>query len=108
MCGLGLELQSGGLRSVLTLLTAVGWLVGTLMLREYFAHGQHQNRYYVFWLLTLGATVGIFLSADLFTTFVFFELMSFTSFVLVIHTEQPDAIRASQTYLAVEIGRAHV
>lgn len=103
VCGLGIGFQSGGLRSVLALLAAVGWLVGTLMLREYFAHGEHKNRYYVFWLLTLGTTVGVFLSADLFTTFIFFELMSFTSFVMVIHTEKPDALRAADTYLAVAV-----
>ena len=41
--------------------------------------------------MTLGATMGVFLSADLFTTFIFFEVMSFTSFVAVIQTEEPEA-----------------
>ncbi len=103
LCGLGLELQFGGLRSLLAFLAAVGWLSGTLMLREYFRGSAHQNRYYAFWLLTLGATAGVFLSADLLTTFVFFELMSFTSYVMVVHTQRPDAVRAGDTYLAVAV-----
>ncbi len=102
-CGLGLAFQSGGLRTALAVLAAAGWLVGTLMLREYFAHEKRRNRYYVFWLLTLGATQGVFLSADLLTTYIFFELMSFTSFVFVIQTEKEDAIRAGKTYLAVAV-----
>ena len=47
--------------------------------------------------------MGIFLSADLFTTFLFFELMSLTSFVFVIQTEEPEALRAGETYLAVAV-----
>ena len=53
--------------------------------------------------MTLGATLGVFLSADFYTTFIFFEVMSFTSFVLVIHEESDHAIRAAQTYLAVAV-----
>lgn len=61
------------------------------------------TRYYFFFLLTQGATVGVFLSADLFTTFVFFEIMSFTSYTWVAHDETPGAMRAAETYLAVAI-----
>jgi hydrogenase-4 component B len=54
-------------------------------------------------LMTLGATLGVFLSADLYTTLVFFEIMSFTSFVLVIHEENESTIRAAKSYLGVAI-----
>ena len=47
--------------------------------------------------------MGVFLSADLFTAFVFFEVMSFTSFVLVIQTEEYQALKAGETYLAVAV-----
>jgi hydrogenase-4 component B len=53
--------------------------------------------------MTLGATMGVFLSADLFTTFVFFEIMSFTSYVWVAQDEKPESLRAAQTYLAVAV-----
>ena len=101
--GLGLGFASDGFRCLMALITAIGWFEATLMLREYFAHSHNRNRYYVFWLLTLTGTVGVFLSADLFTTFVFFEIMSFASWVMVIHTEKPDALKAAETYLAVAV-----
>ena len=47
--------------------------------------------------------MGVFLSADLFTTFIFFEIMSFTSYTWVAHDETPGAMRAAETYLAVAI-----
>ena len=101
--GLGLGFAADGFRCLMAVIAAIGWFEATLMLREYFAHSRNRNRYYVFWLLTLTGTVGVFLSADLFTTFVFFEIMSFASWVMVIHTEKPDAMKAAETYLAVAV-----
>ena len=101
--GMGLHFAADGFRSLMALIAAIGWFEATLMLREYFAHSRFRNRYYVFWLFTLTGTVGVFLSADLFTTFVFFEIMSFASWVMVIHTEKPDAMKAGETYLAVAV-----
>ena len=98
LCGFGLALEWGGLRSLLALLAAVGWLAATLVSREYFSGSpEHLSRYTVFWLLTLSSVQGVFLSADLLTTFVFFELMSFLSYVLVVHTQKSHALRAGDT-----------
>jgi len=101
--GLGLGFAADGFRCLMALIASIGWYEATLMLREYFDHSRNRNRYYVFWLLTLTGTVGVFLSADLFTTFVFFEIMSLASWVMVIHTEKPDALKAAETYLAVAV-----
>ena len=101
--GMGLHFAADGFRCLMALLAAIGWFEATLMLREYFLHSHRRNRYYVFWLFTLTGTVGVFLSADLFTTFVFFEIMSFASWVMVVHTEKPDALKAAETYLAVAV-----
>lgn len=103
ICGLGLRFDASGIHGVLACLCAFIWLMTTIFSDEYFAHYRNRNRYYFFMLASLGATLGVFLSADLFTTFVFFEVMSFTSFVLVIHDESDTALRAAKTYLAVAI-----
>ncbi|MDE6740218.1 MAG: sodium:proton antiporter, partial [Lachnospiraceae bacterium] len=79
------------------------WFMSTLFSKEYLAHYRNRNRYYLFLLLTLGATEGVFLSADFFTTFIFFEIMSFTSYVWVAHDENKEALRAAATYLAVAV-----
>ena len=88
---------------MLALLAATGWMAASVFSQEYFAHLRRRNRYYFFWLATLGGTMGVFLSADLFTTFVFFEVMSFTSYVAVVQTEDEAALRAGETYLAVAV-----
>ena len=102
-CGLGVDFESGSFHSLMAFLTASGWVTATILSREYFAHVKYRNRYYLFWLMTLGATMGVFLSADLFTTFIFFEVMSFTSYVAVVQTEEPAARTAGDTYLAVAV-----
>ncbi len=67
------------------------------------AHSRNRNRYYMFLLFTLGATTGLFLSEELLTTFLFFEMMSLMSYVWVIHDETKEAVKAAGTYLAVAV-----
>ena len=103
-CLMGLHFELDGFRALYALVGGVMWLATSMLGSEYFAHHYHnRNRYNLFFLMTLGATVGVFLSADLFTTFVFFEIMSFTSYTWVAHDETPGALRAAETYLAVAV-----
>ena len=103
LCGLGISLKLDGFRIIYGLVAAFMWAMTTIFSREYMAHYPRTNRYYMFFLITLGATVGVFLSADLFTTFLFFEIMSFTSYTWVAHDETKESLRAAETYLAVAV-----
>ncbi|MBR5406087.1 MAG: sodium:proton antiporter [Lachnospiraceae bacterium] len=103
LCGLGISLTLDGFRVIYGIVGAFMWLCTTVFSREYMAHYPRTNRYYMFFLMTLGATVGVFLSADLFTTFLFFEIMSFTSYTWVAHDETKEALRAAETYIAVAV-----
>lgn len=101
--GLGLSFRADGFRSLYALVINFMWLMSSLMTPEYMASGHKQDRYLLFTLLTLGATAGVFLSDDLITAFVFFEMLSFTSYAWVAHEETPGAMRAAATYLAIAI-----
>lgn len=100
---LGLHLKADGFRALYALIAAFMWMMTSLFSPQYFGHGHAKGRYSLFTLLTLGATLGVFLSDDLITTFLFFEVLSFTSYCWVIHEENPGAMRAGQTYLAIAI-----
>lgn len=102
-CGYGLHLSLDGFRVLYGMIAAFMWMMTTIFSKEYFKQYRNRNRYYLFNLLTLGATVGVFLSADLYTTFIFFEMMSFTSYVWVAHDEKKESLRAAETYLAVSV-----
>ena len=79
VCGMGLSFAMDGFRGIYGVVAAFMWMMTIVFSREYFGHYRNRNRYYLFQLVTLGATIGVFLSADLYTTFIFFEIMSFTS-----------------------------
>lgn len=101
--GLGLHLKADGFRSMYGLIAAFMWMMTGLFSPEYFAHHHRRNRYYFFNLLTLSATLGVLFSDDLFTTFIFFEIMSLSSYVWVAQEKTPQALRAAGTYLAVAV-----
>ncbi len=103
VCGFGLRFRMDGLRLILAVVAAFMWAMTTLLSGEYFARHRHVSRFYLFLLWTLGAVMGVFLSADLLTTFVFFEIMSFTSYVWVAQEENAPSLRAAETYLAVAV-----
>lgn len=103
ICGMGLHFTLDGFRAIYGTIAAFMWFMTTLFSGEYFGHYRNRNRYYLFLLLTLGATEGIFFSADFYTTFIFFEIMSLASYVWVAHDEKPDSLRAAGTYLAVAV-----
>ena len=102
-CGLGLHFRADGFRSLYACVASFMWMMTGVFSREYFAHYHNRNRYYFFNLVTLGATLGVFLSDDLYTTLVFFEIMSLTSYVWVAQEETPGAMKAAGTYLAVAV-----
>ena len=103
VCGMGLYFTIDGFRVIYAGITAFMWMIASIFSKEYFAHYRNRNRYFFFWLLTLGATIAIFLSADLYTTYIFFEIMSFASYVWVAHDETKPSMRAAATYLGVAV-----
>ena len=102
-CGMGMHLRLDGFRLVYTCIAILMWTVSGIFSREYMSHYKNKMRYYLFFWATFFATVGVFWSADLFTTFIFFEIMSFTSYVWVAFDERKPSLRAAETYLAVAV-----
>ena len=103
VCGFGLNFCMDGFRMIYGCVAALMWLMTTILSGEYFKHHENVNRFYLFLLWTLGATMGVFLSADLYTAFIFFEIMSFTSYVWVAQEENRPSLKAAATYLAVAV-----
>ncbi len=100
---LGLRLQSGGLGGLYGVVTALLWTLAALFTPRYFQGKADTPRYIFFFLLTLGATMGVFLAADLLTLFVFFEVMSLASCAWVAHTQTRQALEATKTYLTISV-----
>ncbi|MBR1586185.1 MAG: sodium:proton antiporter [Clostridia bacterium] len=104
ICGLGLHFRVDFFRAMYVLLASFMWACAAQFSPEYFAHHRaNGGRYACFTLITLCGVMGVFLSDDLYTTFVFFEIMSIASYPWVAHEETEGAMRAAQTYLGVSV-----
>lgn len=80
-------------------ITLVAYLVTGSCLPQLSRVTEHNRRFLLFYTLTGLSTVGIFLSADLFTLFCFLEVMTLTSFAYVGNDETPASRRAAMSYL---------
>ena len=87
----------------LALLSSFIWMLVSIYSIDYMCNEHGCNRYYPVLMITLAGCMGIFMAGDFFTLFVFFELMSLTSYVLVVHEETIDALRAGYKYLIMTI-----
>jgi multicomponent Na+:H+ antiporter subunit D len=64
---------------------------------------QHQTRFYVFFAVALFATMGIAFAANLFTLFLFYELLTLSTYPLVTHKGNDAARAGGRVYLGILI-----
>lgn len=62
---------------------------------------RHQTRFYMCFPIAIMAALGIAYSANLVTLFVFYELLTFSTYPLVAHKETQEARNGARTYLAI-------
>lgn len=101
--GTGLYLKLDLLRYFLIALSSILWFIVTFYSIFYLTKHKNRNRYYFAYLLTYSFAMGIFLSENLLNIFTFFEAMTFSSYVLVIHDEDEFSHQAGISYLAMAI-----
>ena len=97
--GQEIVLHSDALSLLLAGLSAVLWFLTTLYAIGYLEHSPNRNRFFGFFSLCVSATLGIALAGNLFTFFVFYELLTLATYPLVVHRGTPDARRAGRIYL---------
>jgi len=59
-----------------------------------------QTRYYFSFALALSGAVGVAFAANLVTMFIFYEILTISTYPLVAHEESPEALTAGHKYLA--------
>ncbi|GAA0178267.1 hypothetical protein SH2C18_13450 [Clostridium sediminicola] len=101
--GTGLYLKIDVFRYIFVWLTSFIWFLVTIYSTQYLISYKNRNRYYLFFMLTLWSTMGIFMSENLLNLFTFFEIMSLTSYPLIIHDEDRYAHKAGDTYITMAV-----
>jgi multicomponent Na+:H+ antiporter subunit D len=97
--GLVLLLRIDALALLFVSLSAVLWLLTTVYAIAYFGTKPQLSRFFGFFSLCVAATTGIALSGSLISFFIFFELLTLSTWPLVAHKQDELSLRAARSYL---------
>ncbi|MGE0593958.1 MAG: proton-conducting transporter membrane subunit [Vicinamibacterales bacterium] len=92
-------LRADALGLLFAALSAVLWLLTTIYAIAYLEGSPHRSRFFGFFSLCVSATMGIALAGNLFSFVIFYELLTLSTYPLVVHRGSEAALRAGRTYL---------
>lgn len=98
--GLELSLRADALSVFFASLSTVLWLLTTVYAIGYLERSHDRSRFFGFFSLCVSATTGVSFAGNLFTFLVFYELLTLSTYPLVVHRGSPQAHRAGAVYLA--------
>ena len=81
------------------LVSATLWMVTTVYAIGYMEPEHAKVRFFGFFALCVSTTVGIAFAGNLFTLFIFYELLTISTYPLIVHEETPEAMKAGRKYL---------
>ncbi len=96
---LDLVLRASPLSLLFVVLSTVLWLVTTVYAIGYLEGSPHRSRFFGFFSLCVTSTVGVALAGNLLTFLLFYELLTLSTYPLVVHRGTEAARKAGQTYL---------
>jgi multicomponent Na+:H+ antiporter subunit D len=79
------------------------WLINSIYSVGYMRGNKEKNqtRFFACFALALSATIGVAFAGNLFTLFLFYELLTLSTYPLVAHKGDPATIRSARIYLGV-------
>ena len=87
-------------------LAAFLWPFATLYAVEYMAHEEKERNFFSWYLIAYAVVILLAASANLFTLYVFYELLTLVTVPLVWHKRDKRSIRAARMYLLYLVGGA--
>jgi multicomponent Na+:H+ antiporter subunit D len=92
------------------LLASSLWIVNSIYSIGYMRANNEprQTGFYVCFAVALGSTIGIAFAKNLFTLFLFYEALTISTYPLVTHKGDAEAIRAGRVYLLLLLGTSLV
>lgn len=96
-------LQNDGLSRFFACLISIVWCLATVYALEYMKHEQNTKRFFTFFIMTLGALMGLAFSGNFFTLYLFYEMMTLCTVPFVLHSNTKESTQAAVKYLAYSI-----
>jgi len=97
--GLDFVLRADAMGMLFVGLSSVLWLLTTIYAIGYLEGSPHRSRFFGFFSLCVTSTMGIALAGDLITFMLSYELLTLSTYPLVVHRGTPDALHAGEVYL---------
>lgn len=101
---IGLSFAADRLGLYFGLIIAAVWSIVSVFAQGYFSHDPEAGRFHTVSMVTLAGTLGVAVAGDMFTLFLFFELMSLAAYILIIHEKTEEVLNAGFKYLLMTIG----
>jgi multicomponent Na+:H+ antiporter subunit D len=104
--GLSLRLELEPLGMLFALVAGVLWLITSVYAIGYMRghHEQNQTRFYALFAIAIGSTMGIAFAGNLFTLFLWYEVLTISTYPLVAHAGTAEARRGARTYIMILLG----
>lgn len=93
---------------VFAVLMSIVWLAAGVFSFEYMKHEGNESRYQGFYIIVLGVLVALDFAGNLLTFYMFYELMTLTALMLILHSGKRDAIMAGLKYLFYSLCGAYL
>ncbi|MBB3189687.1 complex I subunit 5 family protein [Halomonas cerina] len=97
--GLAFVLRTDSLGIMFAGLSSLLWLFTTVYAIGYLEDSPNRKRFFGFFSLCVASTLGISLAGNLFTLLVFYELLTLSTYPLVVHRGTAKALAAGKVYL---------
>ncbi len=81
------------------LVASILWVATAIYAIGYMEPEHAKVRFFSFFAICVSTAIGVAFAENLFTLFIFFELLTITAYPLVIHEETPEAMKAGRKYL---------
>lgn len=103
MPGLAIEFVTEPLGLMFATLAAGLWIVTTVYSIGYMRANQeqHQTRFYICFAVALASTMGVAFAGNLMTLFLFYEILTLSTYPLVAHHQNDAAKKAGRVYLGI-------
>ena len=103
--GLSIQFTIEPLGMLFATIAAILWPINSLYSIGYMRgnNEKHQSRFYIFFAIAIAATMGIAFAGNLITLFVFYEVLTLSTYPLVTHKGDANAKRGGRIYLGILI-----
>ena len=104
--GITIAFKIEALGMLFALVAGLLWVVTSIYAIGYMrSHNeQNQTRFFAAFAIAISCTMGVAFSANLFTLFLFYELLTLSTYPLVTHAGTPEAKRGGRVYLGILLG----